>query len=207
MVELSYFAEGRQLILSPKRLVVITGVGGVGKSHLIDGLEDDNGVRCRGLVELLEAHVVRKDEIGDLFTTSRGLDYEQAHKKTVYELVLEETRIGLANGKTTIVDASFKSQIQSPDWSCPYEQLAREYDALLKIIRLIALPEVLWLRIKKRQSVYDEPKDARTVETLAKWYADNEPIEVLMPEGSCVIANNGDFPYVVEQALAFIGSS
>jgi len=66
--------EIQKQTLDPHRLVLITGVGGVGKSSLILGL-GLNGFRKGGLVDFLNTRTICKDDIADSFTAERGQEY------------------------------------------------------------------------------------------------------------------------------------
>lgn len=188
------------MTLNPPRIILITGVGGIGKTTLISGTSDFDGLAAR----LGNTKVVSKDALGDRFTKSRGSDYMKTYRPSVYEEVYQLTRKYAFQGQNVIVDASHRSQIQKPGWEKVYADIAKETGTILKIIRLIAPVEVLWERIQRRASSYDADKDTHSPETLAKWYAQHEPIEVPMPQGSLIVDARGDMEDVMQRIIQFV---
>ncbi|MBI4036996.1 ATP-binding protein [Candidatus Daviesbacteria bacterium] len=180
--------------LIPARLILVTGVGGVGKSTLVNGL-----------VQSFNAAIVDKDAVADVFTTSRNGDYEQQSRQMVYKIIFDKTEQGLRCYRTVIVNASFKSEISTLGWEMSYRQLAAQYGAKLKIIRLTTNPSVLRQRLIDRNCPYDKHKSLGSDEEFAAWHQTHEPIEVEMPKGSLVVDNSdGNFVGTLHQALSYI---
>lgn len=119
-----------------------------------------------------------------------------------YQIVNGLIRNGLEEGKTVIVDASFRLELKQPGWETAYRELAQRTGALLKIVRLIIPEDILKQRLAERGSPYDGHK-LISEEAWKAWF-EEDPIEVEMPEGSLIIESSGDFPTIFEQVLAFI---
>ncbi len=181
----------KKLKLTPPRLILITGVGGTGKTNV-----------SKKLLKMVDASYVGKDDIADRYTQLRGEKYKNGVRNKVYELVYEEAKGYLNLGKTTIVDASFHLELKSPGWEKRYYNLATINGALFYIVRLIVSPNVLIQRIKDRNSSYDSHK-MKDQETWRK-SLDEEPIHVNMPNGTLIVNNDGDLASVADKVFAFI---
>lgn len=194
-----------KIILDPPRLVLVTGVGGVGKTSLIEGFHTQDGRIYPGLIHRIDADKVDKDGLANLLTEVRDHSYVERFRGQSYEAVYQETERIIAGGRTALVNASFRLEIVNPGWESRYEALAQKHGAILKIIRLVTAPEILYNRLVARGARTDFHK----LTDLQTWqaYLREEPIEVEMPLGSLIVTNNGDdgtFPVLVEQALTYM---
>ncbi|KKS14047.1 MAG: hypothetical protein UU67_C0009G0018 [Candidatus Daviesbacteria bacterium GW2011_GWB1_41_5] len=198
--------EIQKQTLDPHRLVLITGVGGVGKSSLILGL-GLNGFRKGGLVDFLNTRTICKDDIADSFTAERGQEYLKKYRDLVYQKLFEEVSKCIQTG-TVLVDASFEKTIQSNGWCNLYRDLALKRGAILRVVRLTAAPNLLWKQMTERNSPYDQHKDLGSPASLARWYDEHEPVcKACLPEGSLEIENKGNFGQLVQGVLAYIRKS
>lgn len=194
-----------KLTLDPPRLVLITGTGGVGKNSLTEGLHAPNGQFYPGLIHRIDADIVDKDTEANRFTGVRDHSYVERFRGQSYEAVYQETERIIAGGRTALVNASFRLEISSPGWQSRYEKLAEKHGAILKIIRLVTAPEILYNRLMARGARTDFHK--LTNPQTWRAYLLEEPIEVEMPPGSLILTNNGDdgnFPGLVATALTFL---
>lgn len=194
-----------KLTFDPPRLVLITGSGGVGKTSLIEGLHVPNGQFYPGLIHRIDADIVDKDGLADLLTEVRDHSYVERFRGQSYEAVCQETERIIARGRTALVNASFRLEISSPGWQSRYEELAQEHGAILKIIRLVTTPEILYNRLMARGARTDFHKltDPQTWQA----YLLEEPIEAEMPLGSLILRNDeddGNFPNLVQRAVTFL---
>lgn len=198
-----------KLTPDPSRLVLITGTGGVGKTSLIAGLRalDDQKI-YPGLTHFIEADMVDKDVVANRLTPVRDQSYVEGFRAQAYEQVFLETARGIAGGRTVLVNASFRLEIREPGWHEKYTELAQRHGAILKIIRLVTAPEILYNRLMARRA----STDAHKITSLPTWqaYLLEEPIEAEMPPGSLIIRNDGkdgNFPALVEKTLTYMLSS
>lgn len=197
-----------KITLAPPRLVLVTGVGGGGKSSLIEGLYTPDGQFYPGLIHRIYADIVDKDKIANRFTEVRDDSYVTDFRPQSYEQVFQETARGIASGRTVLVNAAFGLEIGRLGWQRSYEELAERHGALLKIIRVVTSPETLYKRIMARGAI----TDAHKIIDQQAWqaYLLKEPIEAEMPPDSLILRNdedNGNFPTLVEQALTYVLSS
>ncbi len=176
----------------PKTLLLVTGVGGSGKSEL-----------SALLPARVNIEVVDKDLLGDKYTMSRGADYDQ-YRGDVYEKVFKATKKNLDNGSSVLVNASFQRQIRDDKnwWKC-YQNVAQDNNAHLRIVRVVVSPKVLRKRIQERHSQYDEHK-LGTPEAWRQWRRD-EPIHVSMPPGTLIINNSSYVEASTRKVLLLLG--
>ncbi|OGE39279.1 hypothetical protein A3B42_04905 [Candidatus Daviesbacteria bacterium RIFCSPLOWO2_01_FULL_38_10] len=191
--------------LKPLRLVLVTGSGGVGKTSLIEGFHTDGRKIYPGLTDFIIAGKVDKDLIANGFTEVRDPSYVKRYRTQSYGQVFQQTEEIIAGGRTALVNASFRLEIGKLGWERRYDELAKKHEAILKIIRLVTAPETLYRRLVARDAITDHHKLV-DLETWKAWLQE-EPIEMEMPPGSLILTNNGnigDFPNLVQQAMAFL---
>ncbi len=182
-----------KLVLAPPKLIIITGIGGSGKTLL-----------SRELAERIETGYLSKDEIGDRYTAGRGPDYVRTFRDKVYEILFVEAEKVLArdNAESLIIDASFRKQLKVPGWESPYRELASSYKKEFRLVRLTVSEDVLKQRLIERKSSYDDHKLA-TEGSWREWLVD-EPIDEKMPEGTLVVNNDQGLILTVEAVVRWL---
>lgn len=187
-----------QLVLEPHQLILVTGVGGSGKTVLCQEL-------CQRIPGL---NYVSKDQIADQFTDKRGEDYQKTVRDKVYALLHAaiKEKLALQTG-SVLVDASCWKEIQAgPQWVNPYRVLAEQYGMRLRIIRVVLSEEDLRRNItQKRRSTYDDHK-LKNPESWRNWLQ-KEPIHVDMPEGTLIVNNDGELDATVETVFQWLKDS
>lgn len=176
----------------PARVVLITGVGGVGKSGII-----------REILKVVDAESVNKDEVGDQLTQFRGSDYVRNFRSLVYQQVFDATASSIKLGRSVFVDASFRFELLHKDWEAPYRELAESNGGRLQIVRIWVDPITLRKRVEHRRSSYDIHK--LSSDEAWQQYLQVEPIFAPMPARTLYVENNGPREIAVRQVMDFIG--
>lgn len=194
-------------VSSPRILMLITGPACVGKDSVIYG-GCFNDQEVFGLADLLDAHVVDKDEIRkDKGAMPGDADYQLFLRDSVYETVFAETNSALRLEEPVIINAAFRHQIGKEGWEIPYRELAKQYGVNFKLVRITASIELIRQRMIDRNSPFDLDKPKSSDEELANWYDQNEPIQVPMPKDALVVRNNGNLPDLIQQIFTYATTS
>lgn len=180
--------------LIPPLLVLITGVAGSGKTSLIKNLADQIDCIC-----------IDKDEIRkqiDLDNNVLDKKYISNHQSPVYEKLYQEILQSMISGKTILVDAAHRFEINKKGWERKYRLLANQYGYQLKIIRLIVSESELLKRTKERGN----PRDLERLNPKS-WqdFLSNEPIHVkTLPQDCSLVIINDDLKRATKKVINFI---
>ncbi len=194
----------------PEQLVLLTGVGGTGKTKVVEKLIERYTNSGRYIKN------VTKDGIADEKTTDRGVGYKAKHRDSVYRKLFYLTAQTLrgTNG-TVVVDASFSDHLKSPDWENPYRSLALAENREFRAVRLVLPVDILRKRIEERKSPYDRHK-LESPEAWERWlkeepiYGDERDVpgaeKIYIPEGTLILDNTGGLDSTVERLIGWLSS-
>lgn len=188
-----------RLILKDRQLILVTGVGGGGKTSV-----------CKALQEMFAVSFVSKDEIAEQFTDERGEEYQRKYRNQVYVLVRRQIKHLLATRKknSVLVDASFWKEIkeQGAAWIEPYRLLAEQYGVRLRVIRVVLSEQHLKRNIAAKNRSYDRHK-VKSPQAWRRWRRE-EPIYArqmaFMPPGSLIVRNDGKIEEAVERVFNWL---
>jgi predicted kinase len=144
-----------------KRLVVIVGPPGVGKSKL-----------ARALSKKLRCPYFDKDFISDAFRT-KSPEISKPDSRVTYDAMYNFADGNLAFHEVVVIDAPLVKQIKAGDQPGELQRVAANLGAELKIVRLKCDPETL----KKRLEARNLPRDRQKLEDWEA-FLEEEPADV-----------------------------
>ncbi len=192
-----------KIIYNPARLIIITGVPGCGKSTLSTGLFDKSGRKLnKGLLDLIQATYIDKDAINDAFSTEirSGQLYDNL-RIGVYKIMDNLAYKNLIIGNSVLIDATYQSEIQNPEWIKRYGDMVKKLGAKLKLIRCIAPENIVKQRLIARNLERDKHKLSSTG---WKEFLQKEPIKIPWPSNDLVIDTSKDFNENIKIVLDYL---
>lgn len=187
--------------------MLVTGAAGVGKTSLIKGFKPKRPkISQPGLASYLDCQVIIKDEMREQINSPVSCYakyYLQHLRPLIYQKILQAINAGLSQNITVLVDASHRQEIVHEGWEKVYRNIAKKHGAILKIIRLIAHPEIIKQRIRVRKTFNDQEK---LKPRIWRKFCQEELREINTIPSDCglVIANNRNFPQTLKKTLDFI---
>ena len=192
-----------KIIYNPARLIIITGVPGCGKSTLSTGLFNKSGRKLnKGLLDLIQATYIDKDAINDAFSTEirSGQLYDNL-RIGVYKIMDNLAYKNLTVDNTVIIDATYQSEIQNPEWTKRYRNMVKKLETKLKLIRCIAPENIVKQRLIARNLERDKHKLSPTG---WKEFLQKEPIKIPWPDDGLVVDTSKDFDKNIEIVLDYL---
>lgn len=191
---------GEKITYHPPVLVIVTGIPGSGKTTLSLGLFESYGTKVAGgVLDRIQAVYVDKDMINDGFTNERSGDLYTMVREGTYKAIDSIARKNLELGNSVWIDATYSTEVGTPEWVDRYREIAERTGSKLKLIRCVASEKAIRPRLERRGYQRDERK-------LENWEAflEAEPIRV---DISCHgIEINGESPLEqnIETVLKFL---
>ncbi|MDD5416019.1 MAG: AAA family ATPase [Candidatus Daviesbacteria bacterium] len=179
----------------PKKLVVITGSSGTGKSTLAVCLGKEFGYP-----------IVCKDIYASIFPASYGDEYQQLYRSDTHQKMREAIKILLSLGCSVIVDVVHSKEVKKPDWDgwIPwYTQVGKLYQAEVDFIRVIVTEKDQRERLERRNS----PFDADKLSSPEAWqrFQKEQPINIdTHPENGLIVWNSRPFAETFAETKAFL---
>lgn len=192
--------ESQKIIFSQSVLVIVTGVPGSGKTTLSLGLYGRTGRKeKKGVLDFLFATYIDKDMINDGFTVERTGEFYQTVRKGTYIAVDNIIKRNLELGNSVWIDATFSTEVKDLAWANRYYQMAKEYNAKLKLIRCSADEEVIKNRLRQRGY-------QRDIDKLNDWdkFLSDEPIYLDVPYGGIALDSSNSLDKNIESVLDFL---
>ncbi|MDD5147246.1 MAG: AAA family ATPase [Candidatus Daviesbacteria bacterium] len=179
----------------PKKLVIITGSSGTGKSTLAQALGKDLG-----------CPVVSKDIYASVFPASHGLEYEEKYRPEVYELIQKVIIVLLSRGCDVVADVVYSKEVQIPGWNGLIEwhqQTAKRYNAIVEFIRVVVPEKTLRGYLIGRGSQFDNDK----LSSPEGWnsFMREQPIYInTHPANGLVVRNDRPFTETFAEVKTFL---
>lgn len=145
----------------PKRLIILHGLSGSGKSHL-----------ARALTWTLPALCVRSDNERKR-PTAAPPRYSEAARDNVYRHILALAELLLGSGQSVIVDATFLKHAHREQ----ARALAHRAGAIFTLLDCRASEAILQDRIRQRMQQGGDPSDA-TLDVLERQRHQQEPLQI-----------------------------
>lgn len=192
-----YFDLAYRYAARPEKpvVVVMTGLMGTGKSVLAGNLAPLLGA------EVIRTDVLRKDLL-EIKPTERhyeafgeGIYSEELTEKT-YERAIEDARRKLREGRSVIIDASFRRRHDR----MKVRAMSREEGADFFVIECVCPEEVIKKRLDARVKEREEPSDGRW-ELFAEQKKRFEPVEESSDKEHIVIDTSGPVELTVGRAI------
>jgi len=184
--------------LERKMLILTAGLMGTGKSVLASRLAS------RFDADVIRMDVVRKEMLHIAPTEHRYEDfgkgiYSEKVSRKVYDRALEAAALKLREGKSVIIDASFKNRTERRRAA----QIAAEFQADFFILECALPDRLITKRLAARMSEKGEVSDGRT-DILEAQRMDFEPVDEVPARSHIVIDTSRDPESCAHQVIVEI---
>jgi predicted kinase len=162
----------RKIILRKKSLILVAGYPGSGKTYL-----------SHKLIQKIQAVYIDKDEIDDVFSTSRISPTYKKFKPYIHKIMYALASINLQLGNSVVIDSPFgRKYMGNKKWLMFIKGFARKHKATIKVLWCEAPNNIRKMRILKRSHARDIERKHEIEEFVSSVERFNIPFEHLYIE-------------------------
>jgi len=162
-------SSSKKLTLKNKLLILVAGYPGTGKTYL-----------AHKLIRKIQIVYIDKDEIDDVFSTSRLSPAYQKFKPYVHKIMYAVASINLMLGNSVVIDAPFTSKYMgNKDWLKFIKDFAKKHNVIIKVIWCESSTNTRKARLLKRAHGRDTERKHQIDEFIGKAKKFDIPFEHL----------------------------